>query len=241
MREAAEPAVTVRGFGEIEISKSMGEPRFWGDAEMLEIRLADQVRRLAGHFADAEIDARLAEVDRRQLRVCIGHVQHARVAERADIVKLVALGRAADTRNDACHRRSRENLQHVAATHRNNLLSERPGYRVTASGQSFSCSLACAIEPLAKASACCAWATASSNLPASAAFFAAAMAWPVVVHWFLISAACLFAASAFARAALKSSAEAASAEVAKAPTERKTATWIKARARMRIAPFVLFM
>ena len=54
----------------------------------------------------------------------VGHVQHARIAELADVVELVALGRPADTRNDAGNRRRRESLQHVAATHRNNLLSD---------------------------------------------------------------------------------------------------------------------
>ena len=42
--------------------------------------------------ADAEIDARLAEIDRRELRMRVGHVQHARIAEAADVVEIVGRG-----------------------------------------------------------------------------------------------------------------------------------------------------
>ena len=64
MREAAEPAIAVRGFVEIEKREGVRQPALGRDAEMLEKGLADQMRRLAGHRADAEIDARLAEIDR---------------------------------------------------------------------------------------------------------------------------------------------------------------------------------
>ena len=44
------------------------------------------MRRIALHRADAEVDARLAEIHRLKLRVGIGEVQHAGIAEALDIV-----------------------------------------------------------------------------------------------------------------------------------------------------------
>ena len=143
MREAAEPAVAVRGLREIEIGEGVRQPRFRRDAEMLEKGLADQMRRPAGHAADAEIDARLAEIHRRKLRMRVGHVQHARIAELADVVEIVGFGGAGEARNDAGKRRRREQLQHVAATHRISLLNSAPAQRMTASASSSFRSLAC--------------------------------------------------------------------------------------------------
>ena len=92
MGEAAEPAIAMRGFGEVEVSEGVRQPALGRHAEMLEERLAHQMRRLAGHGADAEIDARLAEIDRFELRMRIGHVQHAGMAEAADVVEIVGAG-----------------------------------------------------------------------------------------------------------------------------------------------------
>ena len=55
--------------------------------------LGDQVRRLARGRPDAEVDARLAEVHRQQLRVAIGEVQQANVAERRQLVEALRRGR----------------------------------------------------------------------------------------------------------------------------------------------------
>ena len=42
---------------------------------------------LPGCAADAEVDARLAKVDRQQLRVAVGEVQQAHVAEARQVVQ----------------------------------------------------------------------------------------------------------------------------------------------------------
>ena len=86
VREAAGLAVGARGFLEVEIGERVRLARSRRDAEMLQQRLADQVRRLALGGAEAEVDVRLAEVHRQQLRVAVGEVQQARVAERLDAV-----------------------------------------------------------------------------------------------------------------------------------------------------------
>jgi hypothetical protein len=49
--------------------------------EAVEEGFADQMRRVALHRADPDIDARLAEIDRPELRMRIRHVQDARIAE----------------------------------------------------------------------------------------------------------------------------------------------------------------
>ena len=69
------------GFLEIEKGEGVGVGAVGADAEVIEKCAADQMRRLALHRADADIDARLAEIDRLQLRVRVGDVQHARIAE----------------------------------------------------------------------------------------------------------------------------------------------------------------
>ena len=63
------------------------------EAEVREQVLADQMRRLAQRGADAEVDARLAEVDRVELRVAVGEVQQADVAEARQVVQRAALAR----------------------------------------------------------------------------------------------------------------------------------------------------
>src|SRR5580704_16680789 len=55
---------------------------------------------------------------------------------------------------------------------------------MTPAFQAVCCSLACAIDALAKASAALAWATAVSKSPAAAAVLAAARACSVGIHWF---------------------------------------------------------
>ena len=57
------------------------------DAEMLEQRFADQMRRLARRVADADVHAGLAKVHRQQLRMDVGEVQQAQLAERRVVVE----------------------------------------------------------------------------------------------------------------------------------------------------------
>jgi len=56
------------------------------DAEKFQQMLADEVRRPAARRAGAQIDARLAIKHRRELRMAVGEMQHADVAERRDAV-----------------------------------------------------------------------------------------------------------------------------------------------------------
>ncbi len=86
MREAAELAVRLRCRHVVEVRERVRFARPRPDAEMLEQRLADEMRRAARRGADAEIDARLAETNRVELRVAVGDVQQADVAEPLDAV-----------------------------------------------------------------------------------------------------------------------------------------------------------
>ena len=67
--------------------------------------LADQMRRLAPHLADAEIDAGLAEKDRLQLRMGVGQMQDARIAEAVEVVEARGVGGARDARSDGAGER----------------------------------------------------------------------------------------------------------------------------------------
>ena len=62
------------------------------DAEMLEKGAPDQMRRLATHRADAEVDARLPEPDRQKLGMRVGEMKDTRVAKAADVVKDIVVG-----------------------------------------------------------------------------------------------------------------------------------------------------
>ena len=91
MREAADLAVAARGLLEIEIGKGM---RFEGarcDLEMFEQRFADQMRRFSARRAYADIDVGFTEVGRNQLRVTVGHMQQADIAEGRYIIEGVRL------------------------------------------------------------------------------------------------------------------------------------------------------
>ncbi len=76
VREAADLAVAPRGLLEVEVGERMRHRRAGRHPGRLQQVLAHQVRQLALHGADAEVDARLAEVDRlaaaRGSRSCAG-------------------------------------------------------------------------------------------------------------------------------------------------------------------------
>jgi hypothetical protein len=74
MGETAYLAVGLRGGLEIQIGKGMGVDRSRLDAVVFQEVLADQVRHLALGSADTEIDIRLAEPDRLELRMGVGDV-----------------------------------------------------------------------------------------------------------------------------------------------------------------------
>ena len=194
--EAAHAAVTLCRLLIIEEGEGVRAAAAWRDAKMLEEGAADQVRRLPAHRADADIDARLTEKNRPQLGMGVGEMQYADIAEPADVVKIV-VGRHRDVRGDARCRRGGEPAQEIPAIQTRVL--PLSGSMNDARLPGGSCSLACAIDAFASASACLASSTAASKSPAAAAFFAAANACSVVVHWFL-SAPASFSAPARPRA-----------------------------------------
>src|ERR1700738_1574116 len=72
MRKAAKLAKAHGGFLEIDGGEGIGVGTVGPDADPIEKGAADQMRRLSLHDADAEIDARFAEIHRQQLRVGVG-------------------------------------------------------------------------------------------------------------------------------------------------------------------------
>src|SRR5690348_10208990 len=94
MREAAELAVAVRLFGEVEKREGVRQPALRRDAEIFQERFADEMRRTACHRPEAEIDAGLAEMHGQKLCVRVRHVQHAGIAEAADAVEIIGVGGA---------------------------------------------------------------------------------------------------------------------------------------------------
>ncbi len=95
MREAAQLAVAARRGLVVEAGEGVRQPAAARHAEMLQERLSDQVRRLARRGAHPDIEARLAEIGRQQLRMRVGDVQQRNVAEGRQLVELVGgLGRA---------------------------------------------------------------------------------------------------------------------------------------------------
>src|SRR6185437_14706 len=93
MRKSAELAEARGGFLEIKEREGVDVGAVGLDAKPVEESMADQMRRLALHRADSEVDVRLAEKHRLQLRMGIGHVQDARIAEAREIVNAGAARR----------------------------------------------------------------------------------------------------------------------------------------------------
>ena len=96
----AHAAIAMRRFLVVEKREGV---RFAGarhHVEIFEERAADDVRRFSAHGADAEVDARLAEIDRGELCVGVGQMQDADIAETADVVG-IAVRRQRDARRDA--------------------------------------------------------------------------------------------------------------------------------------------
>src|SRR6516162_8952664 len=87
MREAAELAETLRRFLKIERGEGVGLRAVGADPEAVEKGFCNEMRRPAQHLADPDIDARLAEINRPELRVNVGQMQDARIAEAFEIVE----------------------------------------------------------------------------------------------------------------------------------------------------------
>ena len=93
----------------------MGVGAVGANPEAVEEGFADQMRRVALHRADPDIDARLAEIDRPELRMRIRHVQDARIAEALEIVDAGRLGAARETRQGAGKAGGTRNFQKIPA------------------------------------------------------------------------------------------------------------------------------
>ena len=114
VRKAAHAAVAVRGVLIIEEGEGVGDAATRHDVEIFEEGAADDVRRLSTHIADADIDARFAEIHRLQLGVGVGQMQDADIAEAADVVEIV-VGRQRDARRNAGSGRDAKPAQEIPA------------------------------------------------------------------------------------------------------------------------------
>src|SRR5262249_8687146 len=85
------------------------------DAEAVEKRASDNMRRVAAHRTDADIDARLPEKHRAKLRMRIGDVQDAGVAEALESVDARIVGAACEPRQAAGKRGGACERQEVPA------------------------------------------------------------------------------------------------------------------------------
>ena len=92
MRIAAHAAVALCGRLEVEMRKGMCLCAPLGHAEMSQESIAYQVRRMPV----ADVDVRLAEMDRQELRMHIGDVHERDIAEGRNVVELG--GRLRETR-----------------------------------------------------------------------------------------------------------------------------------------------
>ena len=73
--EAAHLAVDTGQLLEVQICKSVGVEGVGLEVEMIQEVITDQMRNLAPHAANAEIDIGFTEIDRVQLGMAVGNVQ----------------------------------------------------------------------------------------------------------------------------------------------------------------------
>ncbi len=87
VREAANLAVGHGGLDKVETGEGMRGGRACPDAEMPQECLAHQMRWLAGSRAHTDVHARFPKVHGQQLRVTVGDVQQAHIAEGRQVVQ----------------------------------------------------------------------------------------------------------------------------------------------------------
>ena len=109
MREAADPAVSARRLREIEMGEGVRFRRAGTDAEVVEKMPADEVGRPAEGIADSDVHAWLAIVDGEELRVAVGEVKQADVAQGRYGVRVDRFSRCGPPPGKYDAGRSREN------------------------------------------------------------------------------------------------------------------------------------
>ena len=104
MRKAAEFTETGRRLFEVNRGEGIGVGALRLDAEPVEKGAADEMRRPSSHRSDAEIDARFTKISGQKLRMRVGDMQNARIAEALEIVN-AAFGAVRSPRQFAGERR----------------------------------------------------------------------------------------------------------------------------------------
>jgi hypothetical protein len=87
MREPADRAVAACRGLEVEMGEGVRLRAAGRDAELAQQVLAHEVRRPVGIDAGADVRLRLPVIPRQELRVAVGEVEQARVAELRDVVQ----------------------------------------------------------------------------------------------------------------------------------------------------------
>ena len=118
VREAAQLSIRPCRPREVEMGEGVRFAASRPEVEMPQQCLADQMRRAVPRPADAEIDARLAEMDRKKLRMTIGEMQQRDVAEARQVVERRSLRRGARIQRESGRGGGSEGLQEFAAGER---------------------------------------------------------------------------------------------------------------------------
>ncbi len=92
VRKTAHPSVAPGRLLEIQMGERVGEFRACPHVGKLEQVVAHQMRQLAAHVADADVDIGLPEMDRQQLRVAVGHVQKRHLPKPRHVVQRLPSG-----------------------------------------------------------------------------------------------------------------------------------------------------
>ncbi len=117
MSKAADLAIAFCSCGKIEVGESVGLGRSRCDARVFQEVFANQVRQSARGFTDTDVGAGLTKVDREQLRMAIGEMQQADVAETRWVVQcLCNLGTGGVERHTAGGR-SRQRPEKFSPVH----------------------------------------------------------------------------------------------------------------------------
>ena len=117
MRKAADLAKLLGCGGKVEIGKRMGVTAAGRRANVLQQMPADEMRRAARRAGDADIHVRLAKIDRQQLRVTVGEMQQAHVAERRCFVGVATRSAAQATRKKTSGTGATEQPQKITPVH----------------------------------------------------------------------------------------------------------------------------